>query len=370
MPQPRQPRRHSLRCPVALLLGLEIFLTGVVGCDTPAEAADHRGRPGLVPSSGRRRTLSLSEALREVTGARPVSPAPEPETGFQEGPGDLLVPFSEDYATRRPLPAVAGPQLVSQEIRPGMIDASAVFTSPVVLGGSTGAVRDYPHPVLCAPWARGSEACRGNSVGTATGGPRHDAPRESGITVESDQSPGLPGGLFGGSGHTEEVLEAGPSRDRAGVSTEEDAPEVVVPEDSCGDSGSRPVRPVDGPITDHFGWSSWRGRNHDGMDYGVGVGTPVRAALGGKVHAVQYDSGYGNYLVLLHDDGSMTTYNHLQKSLVNPGERVCTGQVVAHSGATGAGTGPHLHFERWVPGNCSYPVVGARCPTDPAPWLG
>lgn len=130
-----------------------------------------------------------------------------------------------------------------------------------------------------------------------------------------------------------------------------------------------PAPPVDAPITDPFGWSSWRGRNHDGLDYGVGVGTPVRAAEAGTVTAVAYDGGYGNYVIVEHAEGFLTTYNHLDSSSVSVGQQVEQGEVLARSGQTGAGTGPHLHFEIWKPGPCSYPVVGERCPVDPVLYL-
>lgn len=140
-------------------------------------------------------------------------------------------------------------------------------------------------------------------------------------------------------------------------------------EELCQGQGWNPVRPTQDPITDHFGWSAWRGRNHDGVDYGVGVGTTVVAAESGVVTHVGFDGGYGNYVILLHGNGYMTTYNHLSQASVKVGQKVCRGDKIALSGKSGKGTGPHLHFEVWVPGDCSMPVVGKRCSVNPLKWI-
>lgn len=146
------------------------------------------------------------------------------------------------------------------------------------------------------------------------------------------------------------------------------APPVDEP-DSCPGESWDPIVPTRGPVTDPFGWSSWRGRNHDGLDFGVPTGTPVRAAEGGRVIRAGWDAGYGQVVFVEHGNGYLTTYNHLSQVRVQPGQRICKGDTLALSGATGKGTGPHLHFEVWVPGPCSYPGVGARCPRDPSIWI-
>ncbi len=58
-----------------------------------------------------------------------------------------------------------------------------------------------------------------------------------------------------------------------------------------------------------------------------------------------WNGGYGNYIVVLHPNGTQTLYAHLQKSIVLQGGRVEKGQVIGYSGNTGKSTGPHLHFE-------------------------
>ena len=82
------------------------------------------------------------------------------------------------------------------------------------------------------------------------------------------------------------------------------------------------------------------------------VGTPIVAARGGVVvETLNTQEGRGpdpsgNYVRILHDDGTMGVYLHLEQFSVqvNEGQRVAAGQKIARSGNTGNSTGPHLHF--------------------------
>lgn len=84
---------------------------------------------------------------------------------------------------------------------------------------------------------------------------------------------------------------------------------------------------------------------HTGMDLAVPMGTPVRAALGGTVRVARYDSSYGYYVTIGHENGLLTLYGHNSCLLVSPGQVVQAGDVISLSGSTGRSTGPHLHFE-------------------------
>ncbi len=108
------------------------------------------------------------------------------------------------------------------------------------------------------------------------------------------------------------------------------------------------IRPVDGRVSSPFG-PRW-GSHHDGIDYAVPTGTPVRAAGGGRVVHVGYSSGYGRTVIVEHQDGMRTLYAHLNSYQVSQGQRVNRGQIIARSGNTGRSTGPHLHFEVRVNG--------------------
>lgn len=106
-------------------------------------------------------------------------------------------------------------------------------------------------------------------------------------------------------------------------------------------------------LTSEFGWR-W-GRNHDGVDWGCGVGTPIYAADGGTVVYAGWYYGYGLYIKIDHGSGVQTAYAHCNELYVDVGEAVYQGQHIAASGNTGNSTGPHLHFEVLVNGSPQNP---------------
>lgn len=88
---------------------------------------------------------------------------------------------------------------------------------------------------------------------------------------------------------------------------------------------------------------------HDGnaVDFGVPVGTSVRAFKSGTViiaKAGGYNGGYGSYIVINHEGSCQTQYSHLSKVSVAVGDNVSQGETIGLSGNTGRSTGPHLHF--------------------------
>ncbi|NND61086.1 MAG: M23 family metallopeptidase [Gammaproteobacteria bacterium] len=106
---------------------------------------------------------------------------------------------------------------------------------------------------------------------------------------------------------------------------------------------------------------SHKGVNRYAVDFKMPVGTPVHAARGGIVVKVEsrHDRGcwergcgkYANYIVILHDDGTTGEYYHLRQdgAVVEPNQRVRTGQHIGYSGNTGHTTLPHLHFAVYRP---------------------
>jgi murein DD-endopeptidase MepM/ murein hydrolase activator NlpD len=123
-------------------------------------------------------------------------------------------------------------------------------------------------------------------------------------------------------------------------------------------SSSGFIWPVSGPITSPFGWR-W-GRMHEGIDIGVGYGTPIHAAAAGTVIYCGWEEGYGNFVVLDHGGNLATAYGHQSRIAVACGQQVAQGQVIGYVGCTGHCTGPHVHFEVRVDGN----------PVDPMGYLG
>jgi murein DD-endopeptidase MepM/ murein hydrolase activator NlpD len=117
------------------------------------------------------------------------------------------------------------------------------------------------------------------------------------------------------------------------------------------------VWPVSGPVTSPFGWR-W-GRMHEGIDIGVGYGTPIRAAASGTVIYCGWEGGYGNLVVIDHGGNLATAYGHQSSIAVGCGQQVSQGQVIGYVGSTGHSTGPHLHFEVRIGGS----------PVDPLGYL-
>ena len=103
------------------------------------------------------------------------------------------------------------------------------------------------------------------------------------------------------------------------------------------------------PVTSYTFTSGfkWRwGKLHSGVDLAVPEGTPVYAADNGKVIvAGDLNNGYGNYIILDHQNGYKTLYAHNSALLVSVGDIVAKGDKIALSGNTGNSAGPHLHFE-------------------------
>ncbi len=89
-------------------------------------------------------------------------------------------------------------------------------------------------------------------------------------------------------------------------------------------------------------------KKHQGLDLVAKMGKPVYASAAGLVLKSDWDSGYGNRVILLHFNGVKTLYGHLSKSEVRRAQLVKAGEVIGFVGDTGQTTGPHLHYEIWV----------------------
>lgn len=113
-------------------------------------------------------------------------------------------------------------------------------------------------------------------------------------------------------------------------------------------AGGLLTRPVGGPITSPFGMRvhpiTGVRKLHDGTDFGVPCGTPVHAAAPGTVITSGFNAAYGNRVILQHEGGLTTSYNHLSTGSARVGDQVQVGDVVGNSGTSGLSTGCHLHF--------------------------
>ena len=88
-----------------------------------------------------------------------------------------------------------------------------------------------------------------------------------------------------------------------------------------------------------------RGRRHQGVDIPLKTGDPVYATFTGRVRISRTLGGFGNLIVIRHENGLETFYGHLSQRNVKAGDWVNAGDVIGLGGSTGRSTGPHLHFE-------------------------
>lgn len=120
------------------------------------------------------------------------------------------------------------------------------------------------------------------------------------------------------------------------------------------------------PITQRFGETITDPKGHTGIDYGCPLYTSILASADGQVFFAGWDnSGYGNLVILKHDDGNVTLYAHLSSIHVTVLEKVRQGSLIGHSGTTGNSTGAHLHFEiRGKDGKPFDPMTVLQCVDD------
>jgi murein DD-endopeptidase MepM/ murein hydrolase activator NlpD len=108
-------------------------------------------------------------------------------------------------------------------------------------------------------------------------------------------------------------------------------------------------------ITQYYGW------RHTGLDIDGDFTSPLYAADDGVVTTAGWNSGgYGLMVLIDHPNGMRTRYGHASKLFVKAGDTVHRGQVIAMMGSTGRSTGSHLHFEVYVNGRRTNPLVYIR----------
>ena len=126
-------------------------------------------------------------------------------------------------------------------------------------------------------------------------------------------------------------------------------------------------QPAQGKISSKFGkrTSPLTGKNnetHNGVDIVVGDGTPILAMADGTISKKSSSPCFGNFLFIKHANGYESLYAHCSEILVEPGNDVTGGQIVAKSGHSGLVTGPHLHFGvkkdgKWINPSSLFPML-------------
>ncbi len=124
------------------------------------------------------------------------------------------------------------------------------------------------------------------------------------------------------------------------------------------------VWPAEGTVTSGFGYRrnpfghiEWK--YHGGLDIGASYGSAIYATNDGLITFAGWDSGHGKTVDLDHASGVSSRYCHASQILVEQGQEVLAGQVIALVGSTGISTGPHLHYELYLDGER----------VDPRPYL-
>ncbi|MGP4020176.1 M23 family metallopeptidase [Saccharopolyspora sp. 5N708] len=117
------------------------------------------------------------------------------------------------------------------------------------------------------------------------------------------------------------------------------------------------VKPAEGTFTSGFG-ARW-GTSHRGVDIANSIGTPIYSVAAGKVIDAGPASGFGQWIRVQHNDGTITVYGHINTIDVSVGQQVGAGEQIATMGNRGQSTGPHLHFE----------VIKNGTKINPLPWL-
>lgn len=144
----------------------------------------------------------------------------------------------------------------------------------------------------------------------------------------------------------EQTVEVASAIETAGVEVQEAVKEMQKIKSATLDGVYFAVKPVSGTITSRFGANeSIRDHTHKGMDIAAPYGTKIVAAAKGKVTHSGWMGGYGNLIIITHENGIQTYYGHCSKLYAKVGEEVEAGDTIAAVGSTGFSTGNHLHFE-------------------------
>jgi len=123
------------------------------------------------------------------------------------------------------------------------------------------------------------------------------------------------------------------------------------------------VAPAWGEFSSGFGWRFHpilgKYAMHEGQDIANHIGTPVSATASGRVETAEYNSSFGNEVMINHGHGIRTLYAHLSAFRCDVGDQVHRGQVIGLLGNTGRSTGPHVHYE----------VHKGATPVNPMNWI-
>jgi murein DD-endopeptidase MepM/ murein hydrolase activator NlpD len=120
------------------------------------------------------------------------------------------------------------------------------------------------------------------------------------------------------------------------------------------------IWPVSGRISSRYGYRIAPFANtrafHSGIDIAAPMGSPIKAAMAGRVTQIGSDDSWGNFVVISHHSGYRTFYAHMSLVRAKAGAYVETGERIGDVGSTGLSTGPHVHFTVYKNGVTVNPV--------------
>ncbi|NKY55842.1 M23 family metallopeptidase [Nocardia flavorosea] len=154
-----------------------------------------------------------------------------------------------------------------------------------------------------------------------------------------------------------EAAAAAAGQEQPWINSAPGAPEGALPPGAVLPGPGGFVLPAPGTFTSGFG-SRW-GTFHRGIDIAGPIGTPIYAVADGTVIDAGPAQGFGLWVRIRHNDGTISVYGHMYDFFVSVGERVPAGMQIARMGNRGDSSGPHLHFEIIMDGRH----------VDPQRWL-
>ncbi|BET48159.1 MULTISPECIES: M23 family metallopeptidase [Streptomyces] len=308
--------------------------------------------------------------------ARPAEhPAPAPDDAAPVDHGTEPAPYDGELAATGELPTVTA-LLDDQE------EATPAARIPAARTGSRAGARSRRRqpakrsalltiavPSACVMSVAGIAAA---SVGSLTGDEGADAAASAPDPGNAKAAPVKPSAANNkldtqltslAAGADDFADRASRTQERIDLKAQQDAEKRRAAEEAARKERLRPKFAL--PVEQH-GLSAYYGQAginwmsvHTGIDFPVSYGTKVMAATDGTVRT-QYNSAYGNMMIVTAKDGTETWYCHLSSYQVPSGTTVKAGDAIAFSGNSGNSTGPHLHFEVRPAGGSSI---------DPLPWL-
>ena len=318
-----RPKRPDRRRSVALLLALTVALAGATaGCahNAPAPLPAAMARPSGEVVVARKGDTVYSIARRHNVAVRDVIAVNQLQAPYDIAAGQhVLVPVTRVHV-------VASGETLYSVARRYQIDQSELTRLNNIPAPYT--IRVGQHLKLPAPQFREPETMVAE---------RPAAERGSDRVVASDVAPPERATAAGGGASS----DPGPAHEsKAGEAEKRMALANPPPL-----SGRKFLWPVDGKVLSSFGVKG-SGLHNDGINIAAPAGTVVRAAENGVVaYAGNELRGFGNLLLIKHDDGWMTAYAHNSELLVRRGDQVKRGQPIAKVGQSGNVVTPQLHFE-------------------------